>query len=681
MTSEAAVANGKIMNGAAGAVGTDGASAAVANVAATVNAATACSADSSIAHITLPIGGMTCASCVSRVEKALNGVDGVTKAAVNLATEKATISYDVNAVRPSAMREAVKRAGYSVGDMNMTFEQKEAIERHSLNMSWLRFIISCVFAIPLMYLAMGPMIGLPVPPFMNPDVAPMPYAITELILTIPCLICGYSFFTHGFPALLRRSPTMDSLIAVGAAAAVLFSIWGIIQIALGDASAVHRLYFECAGMVVTLIQLGDTLEDLAMGRSSQAMRTLMGLAPHTATVLENGQEREIAIDDVNPGDTIIVKPGSKIPVDGTIIQGESTVDESMLTGESAPVDKKAGSEVFAATMNKTGFLTFKATKVGGDTALAGIIKLVEEAQGSKAPVARLADKVASVFVPIVFGIALIVGGIWLIVTQDVSFAVNIFISVLVIACPCALGLATPVAIMVGTGMGAGRGILIKSGVALQTAGDVNAVVLDKTGTITVGSGLNKNELRDRVREESKEAVAAMHEEGLQVYMLTGDKADVANRIAAEVGIDEAHVISEVLPEGKDEQVGALKDAGAKVAMVGDGINDAPALAKADVGMAIGSGTDVAIESADIVLMHSDLRDVSRAIRLSRATMRIIKMNLFWAFFYNVLCIPIAAGVLFIFGGPLINPMISAAAMCLSDVCLLLNTLRLKRARL
>ena len=626
----------------------------------------------------------------------------------------------------------------------------------------------------------------PIPMILNPMQYPLNYALLLFILTIPTVIAGYKFYTVGYKAIINRSPNMDSLIAMGTTAAIVYSIYSVYQISIGDFGAVEGLYFETAGVILTLILLGKSLEAVSKGRTSEAIKKLMGLAPKTAIVIRDGKEFEVPIDEVEIGHIILVKPGEKIPVDGVVTEGNTSIDESMLTGESMPIDKKAGDQVYAASINKNGMIQFKATKVGGDTALAQIIKLVEEAQGSKAPIAQMADIVSGYFVPIVFVIAVIAFLAWFISGQSLVFSLTIFIAILVIACPCALGLATPTAIMVGTGKGAEYGILIKGGEALETTHKINTIVFDKTGTLTEGkpevtnvitvndvenseliqiaasaekgsehpladaivraaekenlellkvdkfeaipghgieveiNGIsvllgNRKLMNDRnislteleaqsdilasegktpmyiamnqkisgiiavadvVKGSSAKAIEKLQSMGIEVAMITGDNRITAEAIAKQVGID--RVLAEVLPQDKSQEVKKLQAEGKKVAMVGDGINDAPALAQADIGIAIGSGTDVAIESADIVLMRSDLMDVPTAIQLSKSTIKNIKQNLFWAFGYNVTGIPIAAGLLFIFGGPLLNPIFAAAAMSLSSVSVLTNALRLKR---
>jgi len=741
--------------------------------------------------VTIPIEGMTCAACANRIEKALGRMDGVLRVSVNFATEKATVEYNPQKIRISAIRQVIEKIGYKP----LNIEKKAALDEDKLRKEreikalWTKFIVSAIFAVPLLYIAMAhmiPWVSLPVPGFIDHMHHPLRYALVQIGLVIPIIIAGNRFYSVGFKALIQRSPNMDSLIAVGTTAAVAYSLYSTYQISAGNMHAVEGLYFETAGVIITLILLGKSLEAVSKGKTSEAIKKLMGLAPKTAVVIQDGNEVEVPIDEVETGDVILVKPGEKIPVDGEVIDGHTAIDESMLTGESIPVDKKAGDKVYAASINTNGMIRFKATRVGDDTALAQIIRLVEDAQSSKAPIAKLADVVSGYFVPIVVALAVLAFAGWLIAGKSLVFALTIFISVLVIACPCALGLATPTAIMVATGKGAEHGILIKSGEALETAHKINTIVFDKTGTITEGKpkvtdiitvagiarerllqiaasgekgsehplgeaivreaqkesiellnvdkfeaipghgieviiegssvlignsklmverGISLDELdnesdrladegktpmyiavnglisgiiavADVVKENSVKAIIRLQSMGIEVAMITGDNRKTAEAIARQVGI--SRVLAEVLPQEKSNEVKKLQAEGRKVAMVGDGINDAPALAQADIGIAIGSGTDVAMESADIVLMRSDLMDVPTAIHLSRSTIRIIKGNLFWAFGYNVAGIPIAAGILYLFGGPLLNPMFAAAAMSLSSVSVLTNALRLKR---
>ncbi|MDD2418568.1 MAG: heavy metal translocating P-type ATPase [Oscillospiraceae bacterium] len=742
--------------------------------------------------IVISIGGMSCASCAQGLEKAFKKTEGVLHASVNIATEKATLEYDSSVIRLSGIKQVIEKAGYKALDIenNSLVDQDKIKKEKEIRTLWIKFIVSAGFGIPLLYLSMVPMIpGLPftVPGFLDPMHHPLAYAVAQIILVTPIIIAGYRFYTQGFKAIIRRSPNMDSLIALGTSAAVIYSLFSTYRIAGGETNVVHEgLYFESAGVIIALILLGKSLEAVSKGKTSEAIKKLMGLAPKTAIVIQDGKEIEVPIDEVELGDVILVKPGDKIPVDGEVVEGHTAIDESMLTGESIPIDKKAGDKVYAASINTNGSIKFRATKIGGDTALAQIIKLVEEAQGSKAPIAKMADIVSGYFVPIVVAISIISFAAWMISGQTLVFSLTIFISVLVIACPCALGLATPTAIMVGTGKGAEYGILIKGGEALETTHKINTIVFDKTGTITEGKpevtdiitasdiqkerllqiaasgekgsehplgdaivrraekdnltllkagdfeaipghgiqvdiegiktlignrklmdekGISLGELKsesdrlasqgktpmfiamdnkiagiiavaDIVKESSAKAIKKLQSMGIEVVMITGDNRKTSEYIAKQVGVD--RVLSEVLPQDKSAEVKKLQAEGKMVSMVGDGINDAPALAVADIGIAIGSGTDVAIESADIVLMRSDLMDVPTAINLSHSTIRIIKQNLFWAFGYNVAGIPIAAGVLYIFGGPLLNPMFAAAAMSLSSVSVLTNALRLKR---
>jgi len=738
-------------------------------------------------EIILPISGMTCASCVKAVERAIGKLEGVNEVSVNLATEKAKVVYDSSKVRISQIKDVVVKAGYSALDIETGEQADHERERREKEVKtlWKKFILSMIFTAPLLYIAMGPMIGLPVPDMISPHANPLNFGLIQLILVIPSIIAGYRFYTVGFSRLIKREPNMDSLIAVGTSAAFIYGIYAIIQILNGNNEYAHDLYFETAGVIISLILLGKYLESVTKGKTSEAIKTLMGLAPKTAIVIHDGKEMVIPIEEVETGDIILVKPGEKIPVDGEVIEGRTSIDESMLTGESIPVEKNPGDTVIGASINKNGTIKFKATKVGKDTALSQIIKLVEDAQGSKAPIAKMADIIASYFVPIVMAIAIIAGLAWFISGQSVIFSLTIFISVLVIACPCALGLATPTAIMVGTGKGAEYGVLIKGGEALETAHKIKTIVFDKTGTITEGNprvtdiittGLvdrsellqlsasaekgsehplgeaivneakdknlelvnidsfeaipghgievviegknmllgNKKLMDDRkieitlqkesdklaeegktpmyvaidnrlagiiavadvMKPSSKRAIEALHSLGIEVAMITGDNKRTAVAIARQAGID--RVLAEVLPQDKANEIKKLQAEGKKVAMVGDGINDAPALAQADIGIAIGSGTDVAMESADIVLMRNDLMDVPTAIQLSKQTIRNIKQNLFWAFAYNSAGIPVAAGLLYLMGGPLLNPMIAAGAMAFSSVSVLTNALRLKR---
>lgn len=768
------------------------------------------------------VTGMTCSACSSHVEKSVSKLTGVENVSVNLLTNSMQVEFDENKLDTAGIIKAVEDAGYgaAVKDEHAKSGAKtsgqsdsqensglSAVEQNVKNMKK-RLIVSLIFWIPLMYVSMGHMIyqwlNIPMPPFtmnfLHGNENAITYAFTQFLLLLPILIANQKYFKNGFKTLWHRSPNMDSLIAIGAGAAILYGIFAIYRIGYamghGDMAVVHQyahdLYFESAGTILTLITIGKYLETKSKGKTSEAITKLLNLAPKTVTVVRDGVEQVVDAADVEKGEIFLVKPGESVAVDGIVLEGKSSFDESAITGESIPVPKQEGDTIVSASMNKSGLIRAKATKVGEDTTIAQIIRLVEEASSSKAPIAKMADKIAGVFVPAVITIALITGVIWLISGATFEFAMSTAIAVLVISCPCALGLATPVAIMVGTGKGAENGILIKSGDALETAHQIDTVVLDKTGTITQGkpvvtdiicaAGKNadktqllqiagslekgsehplaeaivnycvtnnislekvtdfnalfgkgiegtvsgthyyagnekmmeekgislsteqKNQIQalakqgrtpllfadekqflgivavaDVVKPTSKEAVQKFRDYGIHVIMLTGDNEVTAQAIKEQVGIDE--VIAGVLPTQKEEKISALKQAGHKVAMIGDGVNDAPALASADVGIAIGAGTDVAIESADIVLMKNDLLDAVGAVKLSKAVIRNIKENLFWAFFYNSIGIPLAAGVLYPLFQIKLNPMFGAAAMSLSSVCVVSNALRLRWVKL
>ena len=732
--------------------------------------------------------GLQCAGCVSTVEKVVRDLPGVKEANVNLATEKMMVQFNPKEADVQKIMETVSLAGYQailINDEEDVLEKTAMKKEKQLQSLKVRAWVSGVFAIVLLYMAMGEMIGLPLPQILQPMEHPIVFSVTQLILVTPVLWVSCSYFVNGFKTLIRKHPNMDSLVALGTSAAILYSVWSMIRIFAGEYHYVMHLYVESAAVILAFITLGKYFETLTKGRTSQAIQSLVALSPKVAIVIRDGKEVEVPVEELQIGEVVFVRPGEKIPVDGVIISGESFVDESMITGESVPVFKKEGSKVVGATLNTTGSFQVEVSQVGKDTTLSQIIRLVEEAQGSKAPIAAIADRVAGIFVPIVMGLSLLAGLYWgLIGGESFEFVVTVMISVLVIACPCALGLATPTAIMVGTGFGAKRGILIKSSAALEEAGHVGVVLLDKTGTITNGKpkvvdiqvfndysteevlkiaasiekhsehplgkaiveeaekqefdvlpieqfqsisgmgiqgivdgkevllgnhlllqnqGIAVDEFNavidgvaskgqtamfvviqkqvagiivvaDTIKATSKEAIQQMKALGLQVRMVTGDHEKTAKAIANEVGIET--VYSQVLPNEKASVVEQLLEEGYQVAMVGDGINDAPALAKATVGIAIGSGVDVAIETADMVMMQDDLRLVAKTIQLSKMTMMTIKENLFWAFIYNVIGIPVAMGVLHFFGGPLLSPMIAGAAMSFSSVSVVLNALRL-----
>lgn len=751
------------------------------------------------------VTGMTCSACSSRVEKCVSKLAGVEKVSVNLLTNSMQVEYREEELSQRQIVDAVVKAGYgafprtegkasvSANSQAPVPDRGNPVEQQMKEMKF-RLVVSLILMVPLMYVSMGHMVGLPLPGFLTGVSNAVSFAFTQLLICIPVLIINKKYFTKGFQTLLHGAPNMDSLIAIGSSASLVYGIFAIYRMSYGlgagDMELVHRyyhdLYFESSAMILALIDIGKYLEARSKGKTSEAITKLLDLAPKTAVVQRGEQEIEVPVEEVQVGDVVVVRPGMSIPVDGFILEGSTSIDEAAITGESIPVHKQVNDTVIAATMNKTGFIRFKATRVGQDTTFSQIIRLVEDASATKAPIAKIADKIAGVFVPTVIAIAIVTAIVWLLSGATFEFALSCAISVLVISCPCALGLATPVAIMVGTGKGAENGILIKSGEALETAHNIQSVVLDKTGTITEGkpvvtdvetvlsagdflaiaAGLESrsehplaeaileftrekgivpaqveefqsvpgkgvkgkiggawyyagnrrlmeeqgislgsyeerlNQLADDgktpmlfagqsrilgilsaadvVKPTSREAVRQLKELGIQVVMLTGDNKRTAEAIRRKLAIDT--VIAEVLPQDKEREIVRLQEQGRTVAMIGDGINDAPALARADVGMAIGAGTDVAIESADVVLMKNDLLDVVTAIRLSKAVIRNIKQNLFWAFFYNSLGIPVAAGVFYTAFGLKLNPMIGSAAMSLSSIFVVTNALRLKRFR-
>lgn len=739
------------------------------------------------------VTGMTCASCSARVEKTVAKLEGTTEVSVNLLTNSMEVKYDNSKLTANEIISAVENAGYgaSIKNQKITAQQNNN-PKDEVKSAKLRLIWSLVFLIPLFYISMGHMMGLPLPDFMHGTENAITFAFTQFLFTIPIVFINFHYFKNGFKNLFKLSPNMDSLIAIGSTASIIYGIFAIYRIGWGyghgDLGIVEHysmdLYFESAGTILTLITLGKFLESKAKNKTTDAITKLVNLRPQTAIVIRNGKNTEISVEDVIAGDTVIVKQGSTIPVDGTIIKGSCSVDESVITGESLPVEKKEGDSVIGATINKSGYIEIKATKIGENSTLSQIIKLVEEASATKAPVAKIADKISGIFVPIVITVAVIATIVWLLLGKGVEFALSTGIAVLVISCPCALGLATPTAIMTGTGRGAQMGILIKSAEALETAGHINTVVLDKTGTITEGkpyvtdiitmgidekylvdiatsieklsehplahsvveygekakytpvkvtdfeshsgmgisakidnnkifagniklmvnNGININPFKNKidelatqgktplffakndsiigiiavadiVKESSKIAVKELKNMNIDVVMLTGDNKSTATAIGNSCNI--TNIVAEVMPQDKEAKIRELQSKKRRVAMVGDGINDAPALAKSDVGIAIGAGTDIAIDSADVVLVKSNLIDIVKLIQLSRKTIKNIKENLFWALIYNSLGIPLAAGVFYSILGWKLNPMYGAAAMCVSSLCVVTNALRLR----
>lgn len=743
------------------------------------------------------VTGMTCSSCSAHVEKSIKNLNSVENVNVNLLSNTMIVKFDENKLNENDIISTVIKSGYGASIYKDEVKKAGSKLANDINKMKIRLTISIIFLIPLLYISMGHMIGLPIPNFLYGEMNSFNFAVSQLILCLPIIIVNIKYFIVGFKMLFKLTPNMDSLIAVGSSAALIYGIYAIFNIYFGlkynNMHLAHQysmdLYFESAGTILTLITVGKYLETRSKGKTSDAITKLINLSPKTAIVLRNNKEIEIPTSEVITGDIVTVKPGQQIPVDGIIVEGFSSVDEAYITGESIPVDKSVSDKVTGATINKTGYFKFKATRVGEDTTLSQIIKLVENATSSKAKISKLADKVSYIFVPTVIAIAIISTIVWLILGYGISFSLSIGIAVLVISCPCALGLATPTAIMVGTGKAAENGILFKSAEILETTHEINTIVLDKTGTITEGkprvvnviidNSISKNEfleilssiesnsdhplseaiteytnkenvnkldidnfnyvpgngneaiingnkyysgniklmiknnidingydqksehylkegkiviylsdnkkvlgivvISDMIKPTSKNAISKMNNRKIQVYMLTGDNNKTAYAIKNEVGIE--NVLAEVMPQDKENEIKKLQNKGYKVAMVGDGINDAPALVRSDIGIALGAGTDVAIESADIILIKNDLIDVIKAIDISKYTIKNIKQNLFWAFFYNILGIPLAAGILFLPFGITLNPMFAAAAMSLSSVCVVLNALRLTKIKL
>lgn len=742
-------------------------------------------------QLNLKVEGMTCASCVASVEKGLNALDGVAGVSINLLTEQAVLKYDPSKVKSQDIIDKVADVGYkALRSFDVAEESDDDKKRQERNEK-LRLYGSLILAGIMLYIAMGPMLfpGLYIPSMIDAHVNPMQHGLFQLLLTIPVVYMYRDIFTRGFRTLVKRNPNMDSLVAIGTSSAILYSIYGLIRISMGDVSFAHHLYFESATVILALIGLGKYMETISKRKTTSAITALLDLKPKTAMLLKDGIETEIDVDEIVIGDILVVRPGEQVPMDGVIVEGHSSLNESMLTGESLPVDKTVDDGVIMGTLNINGRILVEAKVNNENTKLSQIVKMVEDAQSEKAPIAKIADKVAAVFVPAVIVIAIVAAGLWFIVTRDVEFSLTIFVTVLVIACPCALGLATPTAIMVGTGVGAKNGIFMKSAEALETLADVDVVVFDKTGTLTYGEpkvtdifayDYDENELlkivaslenysehplgqaivadakakaielspvsdfqailgrgisgsygsysvkvgnealmlesnialsdgvssdievlsnqgktamiaaidhqvvgiiavADTVKKEARDVVDGLHKLGIEVAMLTGDHKHTAQAIAKTLNIDT--VISQVLPDEKANHIKNFQEKGKKVVMVGDGINDAVALVQSDVGVAIGSGTDVAVDSAKVVLMKDNLKVLLESIQLSKATIRNIKQNLFWAFAYNVIGIPFAAGLFFaLFNGPLLNPMIAGAAMAFSSVSVVVNALRLRRLK-
>ena len=742
--------------------------------------------EENLEFVKLRIEGMTCASCVNNIESSLRKINGIREITVNLTTETALVRYDRDVITIKEIMKSIERIGFKAAfiDRERDIYEKE----RKLKLQWYQLLAAIGFMVPLLYVAMGPMIGLPLPSFLDHMSEPLNYALVQLVLLIPIVVIARRFYLKGIPLLLRRKPNMDSLVAIGTISAMVYSLYSMYTIIKMGHSAMEGLYFETAGMIITLILLGKYLESRAKLKTANNLKKLYEIAPKTAIRIVDEVEEVVKIENLEIGDLVVVKPGSQVPIDGIVVKGETYVDESMLTGESLPVKKIVGGSVFGGTQNKNGSIVFRVNKDNDNTALANIIRFIEDAQSVKAPIARLADTISGYFVPVVIGIAVVFFVFWLVYLGDLEFALKIFIAILVIACPCALGLATPTAIMVATGKGAELGVLIKGGEALEEAHKVSAVVFDKTGTLTVGapritdiimvgdtkelserevirlvaslevasehplkdafleyvkgdvdkllvyedfityegmgisgmvSGINVAAgnfklmeklavvdsvslgeadalsklgatvifvafdgvvialvgVKDPLKEESIGVIASLKKRGLRTYLITGDNEKTAKVIGDAVSVDQ--VYAGVLPTMKGEIVQEIQKAGFVVAMVGDGINDAPALVQSDIGIAVGKGTDIALDSADIILVKNDLRDILVSFDLSRKTIRNIKQNLFWAFFYNVIGIPIAAGVLFLFGGPLLSPVFAALAMSFSSVTVVSNALRLR----